>query len=107
MTKDKTRQNLLVSIDDRLTGDHEAMSLKTTSSKNVIIEFNGATNKMSVHMDDLQDALDQVKAFVEARPPQPEALQPLGVSSIEAVKDVETRAEEQTKTIEKKFDLTN
>jgi hypothetical protein len=105
--KDKTRQNLLVSVDDRLTGDHEALTLKTTSSASIIIEFNGQTNKMSVHPDDLQDALDRVKAFLEARTMQPQTLQTLGLKHIEAIKDQEIKTNETIKTMEKELDMSN
>jgi hypothetical protein len=101
--KKALRDNLIVSIDDRDTGDHEVMTLKTTSRHNIIIEFNGATNKMSVDPDDLQEALDKVKEFVKARPPQPEALQPLGVRHLEAQQEQETNADSQIKALEKDF----
>lgn len=104
--KDKTRQNLLVSIDDPLTGDHEVLTIKTTSTPNIIIEFNGQTSKMSVNPKDLQDAMDRIKAFMDARGVQPATLQALGARHLEAIQETEQQVQEVTKAIEKKFDLT-
>lgn len=94
---DKTRQNLVVSIDDRLTGDHEVMSLSTTSTNNVKITFNANINFMSVHVDDLQDALNRIKDFINARTKQPFSLTPLGTQHLDGVSSAQKRSEEQEK----------
>jgi len=91
----KTRQNLIVSVDDRQSGDYDVMSIKTTSNDNVIIEFSVPTNKMSVNVEDLQDALDQIKQFMASRPKQPESLKPLGTKHIEALGELEEAAQEE------------
>lgn len=106
--KDKTRQNLLVSIDNKDTGDQEVLTLKTTSSEKIIIlELNLGEHRprVGVNPHDLQDALDRIKQFIDARPGQPASQQALGAKHLEAAKETEERTVEQIKTIEKKFDL--
>lgn len=70
------RKNLTMGIDSRLTGDQEVMTLKTTSSDSIVIQFNSNTNVMDVHPDDLQNALNEIKDFVASRTKQPPTLVP-------------------------------
>ena len=85
--KDLTRQDLIVTIDDRVTGDQSVLSIKTTSGTNVILEFAGQVNKMAVNPQDLQDALTRVQAFIDARLNQPMSLKALGVNTISSLGD--------------------
>lgn len=101
--RDKTRQNLLVSVDDRITGDQEVLTLKTTSSQNIIVEFNGQTNKMSVHPEDLQDGLNRVKDFLAARKEQPATVMPMGVNQIDGYASTENKSNEEVKKQEEKI----
>ena len=78
-----TRSNLMMSIDNRATGDHEVMILKTTSNNDVIIlEINGQTNKIGVHPDDLLEALGKLQEFIKSRPPQPKITQVVGTKQM-------------------------
>ena len=78
-----TRSNLMMSIDNRATGDHEVMILKTTSNNDVIIlEINGQTNKIGVHPDDLLEALGKLQEFIKSRPPQPKIIQAIGTNQL-------------------------
>ena len=79
------RRNLMVGIDDRLTKDPDVIILKSTSTANVLIEFGANTNKMSVHIDDLQSALDEIKNFMIERPIQPTIETPMGIVQVDAL----------------------
>lgn len=113
--RDKTRQNLLVSLDDRQTGDHEVLSIKTTSTENIALLISGGTNLVSIHPEDLQDALNRIKAFLDARTDQPKSQQALGINQIDGLATGVQRAEQQLKqqeekiipVPEKKLDLSN
>ena len=98
--RDKTRQNLLVSVDDRQTQDHEVLSIKTTSTNNISLLINSGANLVNVHIDDLQDAIDRVRAFIEARNPQPQSQQPLGTQYLNSLAGVTQRAMDQEKALE-------
>lgn len=78
----KTRKNLLVGIDNR-NGEPEVVILQTTSTDDVIIKFTVQTDKMAIHIDDLQEALDQIKEFNASRPPQPKIERPISTGHIE------------------------
>ena len=80
----KTRQNLIISIDDREHGDQEVLNIRTTSRESIVIQLNGQINCMAVHPEDLQEALDQIKVFLSERKEQPKSLQPVPSSIIGA-----------------------
>lgn len=108
--KDKTRQNLMVTLDNNETGDHDVLTIKTSSTRNIVLEMNLGQHsaKVSVNPDDLQDALNRIKDFLDARSPQPSTQYALGAKHLEATKDQVLKAEEQVAQQEKKIlDFTN
>lgn len=78
----KTRKNLIVGIDNR-NGEPEVVILQTTSNDDVIIKFTVQTDKMAIHIDDLQEALDQIKEFNATRPAQPKIERALSTGQVE------------------------
>lgn len=107
----RIRQNLVISIDDPRTGDHEVLSIMTGPTENVVVKFNVPTDKMSVNPQDLQDALNLVNDFNAARGEQPNAQQPLGIKHLEATAALEQKAVQEVKQEQEKIkpvlDLSN
>ena len=104
--KANVRQDLVVSLDDRATGEQEVLVMRTTSLENIIVMSKG--EKISVNPDDMVEALGMIKTFQEARPAQPGSLRPSGIKQMNELEKQETKAVEQIKQEEKKIiDLSN
>lgn len=104
--KTNVRQDLVVSLDDRLTGEQEVLVMRTSSLENINVMAKG--EKISVNPDDMMEALSMIKTFQEARPAQPNSLKPSGIKQMHELATQETKAVEQTKQEEKKIiDLSN
>lgn len=59
--------NLIVNIsEDVVGGDPDAISLKTTTSGNVVIEMH--CPKVAIKLKDLDDALKSIEQFLSKRP---------------------------------------
>jgi len=96
-----TRENLMVSIDNRVTQEHEVLTLKTTSNNDVIIlEINGNINKMAVHPDDLMEALVKAKEFIATRPEQPKPLKSVGLVDLAEIEQQETKKQDEFQFLE-------
>lgn len=61
------KTNLIISIaEDAIAGDSEAVTLKTTSVGNVIVEMH--CPKVAIKLEDLKQALAAVEEFISKRP---------------------------------------
>lgn len=61
------KTNLIVSIaEDSVGGDTEAVTLKTTSLGNVIVEMH--CPKIAIKLGDLNDAIKAIEDFISSRP---------------------------------------
>ena len=61
------KTNLIVSIaEDAVGGDTEAVTLKTTSLGNVIVEMH--CPKIAIKLGDLNDAIKAIEEFISSRP---------------------------------------
>ena len=61
------KTNLIVGIsEDAIGGDPDAVTLKTTSTGNIIIET--IVPKVAIKLQDLQDAIAAVQEFIGERP---------------------------------------
>lgn len=61
------KTNLIVSIaEDAVGGDTEAVTLKTTSLGNVIVEMH--CPKIAIKLGDLNDAIKAIEDFISSRP---------------------------------------
>jgi hypothetical protein len=90
------RNNIVVSIDERgVAGHPDALKISSTSVDTfTIVLYNDTGLKTSVHIDDLQNAIDEVKAFLKARPKQKKLSKPSGLTpSSVIIEDVSTLSE--------------
>ena len=98
----KTRNNLVVSLDERgKDGEVEVLKLSTTS--NIMVTVAAIADKVSVHIDDLQQAIDDIKAFQAARGPQPATPHALTPSDLNLLEESEKRAQEEINVVTKDF----
>ena len=94
----KTRNNLVVSLDERgKDGEIEVLKISTTSS--VMVSIAAIADKVSVHIDDLQQAIDDIKTFQANRKAQPATPKALTAGDLNLLADSEKRAEEEVKQV--------